>query len=228
ECAWEDVADAEHTIRHEDRYKEYERVDRLMKLGILKNVDYRLIENVKNMPYDKEKWIYKQSDDRTCRYILGTKGTKTLICCGVNPSTASPEDLDPTMKNVEAIARANGYDSYVMINLYPMRATDPNDMHKFRDESIIEENLKHIKDILAVGNCDIWAAWGTLIETRGYLRECLEKLLEITKSYNCNWYTIGKRSKDNHPHHPLYLNKDSKMVEFEDIEDYASMLKTRK
>lgn len=36
ECAWVDVPLDEHVVRHEDRYKEYERVDKLIKLGVIK------------------------------------------------------------------------------------------------------------------------------------------------------------------------------------------------
>ena len=32
------------------------------------------------------------------------------------------------MKSVERLAAANGFDSWIMFNVYPQRATDPNDM----------------------------------------------------------------------------------------------------
>lgn len=223
ECAWDDVTEIDYIINHSDRYREYERVDKLLKQGILNNPDFNLIAKVKCLSYDKSKWIYEHSADQMNRYLLGTKGKKTLICCGVNPSTASPEDLDPTMKNVESFAKANGYDSYIMINLYPMRATNPKDMHKEMDETIAIENLKYIEKILSTGNCDIWAAWGTIIKTRSYLKECLEQIVKVADTYNCKWYTFGNKSKDGHPHHPLYLKKNSTMDDF-DIHRYLKDL----
>ena len=48
------------------------------------------------------------------RYILGTRGEKPLICVGINPSTARPGALDPTLKSVERIARNSGFDSFIM------------------------------------------------------------------------------------------------------------------
>lgn len=223
-CIWEDVTDAVCDVKHEDRYKEYERVDRLIKQGILEPFADDLLAKVKNLPYDEDKWIYQQSKDRKSRYLLGTRGAKTLICCGVNPSFASPEDLDPTMKNVDAIAQKNGFDSYVMINLYPMRATDPNKMHKDMDEEIVMENLKHIESVLQSGDCEIWAAWGTLIEKRKYLSDCLRQIAELTDTYKCKWFTIGEKSKAGHPHHPLYLKQDSKRDDF-DVKAYVEGLK---
>jgi hypothetical protein len=66
----------------------------------------------------------------------------------------------------------------------------------------------------------IWAAWGTIIEKREYLRSCVFDMIEIGKKYNANWFTVGKRSKKaGHPHHPLYLKKDS-LIEPFDIETY--------
>lgn len=224
ECAWEDVNEAEYTVSHEDRYKEYERVDRLMKQGIIEKEDKNLIAKVRNKPYDKNKWIYEQSGDLKNRYLLGTKGMRTLICCGVNPSFASPEDLDPTMKNVEYFAEKNGYDSYVMINLYPMRATNPQDMHTSIDEAIVKENFENIEKILSTGTCDIWAAWGTLIKTRRYLKDCLLQIVEIADKYDCKWFTIGEKSKEGHPHHPLYLRKACGMEKF-DVYKYIESMK---
>ena len=62
------------------------------------------------------------------RYILGTRGTRPLICVGINPSTAAPDALDPTLQSVERIALTNGYDSFLMFNVYAQRATRPDDM----------------------------------------------------------------------------------------------------
>lgn len=223
ECAWEDIIE-ECIIKHEDRYREYERVDKLMKLGILGEITKDLTFKVKDMPYDENEWIYKQSEDKKNRFLLGKRGKKTLICCGVNPSVASPEDLDPTMKNVQRFAEQNGYDSYLMINLYPMRATNPNDMHEVVDEDIVKANLEYIEEILSKGNCDIWAAWGTLIKKRKYLKECLNGIVDIADKYECTWYTIGEKSKEGHPHHPLYLSKSCTVDAF-DVHTYLESLK---
>ena len=61
----------------------------------------------------------------------------------------------------------------------------------------------------------IWAAWGTIIEKRPYLRQCLLDMLEIGNTYGANWYCAGKVSKKGHPHHPLYLRKDEKIRPFD-------------
>jgi len=164
-------------------------------------------------------WIYQINRTNTVRYILGTEGLTSLVCIGVNPSTAEPFKLDPTLKSVERIAKHHGFDSWIMLNLYPQRSTNPNNLHSCRDEYLHRKNLLHFENILTVRQPVIWAAWGTLVTKRPYLMECLRDICELTKKHECSWVTFGKRSKDGHPHHPLYLRKDFEMDDF-DLEEY--------
>ncbi len=73
------------------------------------------------------KWLYFNNSLNSHRYILGEKGDRILACIGVNPSTAYPENLDPTLNSVKNIALHNGFDGWVMYNLYPQRSTNPKD-----------------------------------------------------------------------------------------------------
>lgn len=75
-------------------------------------------------------WYYEPHTYQSYRYVLGRVGKHPLVCIGINPSTAQPGALDPTLKSVERLAAANGFDSWIMFNVYPQRATDPNDMDK--------------------------------------------------------------------------------------------------
>ena len=75
--------------------------------------------------YDSRKWLYVPDFYTEYRYILGTRGQNPLICIGVNPSTAAPDDLDNTLKSVARIAEGNGFDSWIMFNVYAQRATRP-------------------------------------------------------------------------------------------------------
>ena len=67
--------------------------------------------------YDAQKWLYVPDFYTEYRYILGTRGANPLICIGINPSTAAPDDLDNTLKSVSRIAAGNGYDSWIMFNV---------------------------------------------------------------------------------------------------------------
>lgn len=155
---------------------------------------------------------------------MGIKGDNPLICFGINPSTTEPGALDNTMKSVDRIANNNGFDSWIMLNIYPQRTTNPNDMDNKMNDIICVENLKYIEEILTRKNVTIWAAWGALINKRKYLKKCLKEIGELSTKYKCKWVCFGKKAKDGHPHHPLYLRKDEKPEDF-DINDYLKSIK---
>ena len=64
--------------------------------------------------YDVSRWLFVPNTYCDWRYLLGTRGQKPLICVGINPSTARPDALDPTLQSVQRIALNNGYDSFIM------------------------------------------------------------------------------------------------------------------
>ena len=111
-------------------------------------------------------WYYEPHTYQPYRYVLGRVGRRPLVCIGINPSTAQPGALDPTLKSVERLANANGFDSWIMFNVYPQRATNPNDMDKTPDRALCGENLRWLQAVLAQTEPTMWAAWGTLIEKR--------------------------------------------------------------
>lgn len=170
--------------------------------------------------YDAEKWLYVPDTYCDYRYILGTRGKKPLICIGINPSTAAPDALDNTLKSVERIALGNGFDSFLMFNVYAQRATDPDDMESTCNPSLHRENMAAFAYILSLSEAPvIWAAWGTVIEKREYLPACVEDMIALGKAHGARWVCAGAISKKGHPHHPLYLRKDEKLKPF-DIESY--------
>jgi len=182
--------------------------------------------NRPNPDYDITKWLYVPNYYSEYRYILGTRGEKPLICVGINPSTAAPDDLDNTLKSVERVAHHNGFDSFIMFNVYAQRATDPDDMELNYNQSLHAENMKAFDYALSLDtNCSpaVWAAWGTIIEKRDYLPDCVRDMIAIGNSRGARWFSAGKKSKKGHPHHPLYLRKDSPLEEF-DVNGYLDTL----
>ena len=177
--------------------------------------------------YDSQKWLYVPDFYTEYRYILGTRGQNPLICIGVNPSTAAPDDLDNTLKSVSRIAEGNGFDSWIMFNVYAQRATRPEDMDRELNQVLHRANMAAFEYILqnvAQGlRPAVWAAWGTIIEKRPYLPGCVRDMVALGRRYNARWLCAGKRSAKGHPHHPLYLRKDEKTVDF-DVEQYLEGL----
>ncbi|MBE6981119.1 MAG: DUF1643 domain-containing protein [Ruminococcaceae bacterium] len=180
--------------------------------------------NTPNDQYDIEKWLYAPNFYSEYRYILGTRGKNPLICIGINPSTAQPGDLDNTLKSVERIALGNGFDSFIMFNVYAQRATDPDTMEKNCNPILHRENLEAFRYVLSISpKPAVWAAWGTIIEKRDYLPMCLRDMLQVGQELGAGWYCAGAISKKGHPHHPLYLRKDEKLKPF-DVEGYLDRL----
>ena len=194
---------------------------------LLELVTFRDALKAANTPkpeYDVARWIYAPDFYSEYRYILGTRGKAPLICIGINPSTARPDDLDNTLKSVERIALGNGFDSFIMFNVYAQRATDPDAMEQRCNLLLHKENMEAFRYVLSISQKPaVWAAWGTIIEKREYLPACLRDMLSIGQEYGAQWYCAGPVSKKGHPHHPLYLRRDEKLKPF-DVQAYLAGL----
>ena len=161
-----------------------------------------------------DNWVYERTEDNKARFLLGEPGARTLVCIGINPSTAEPGRLDNTLTSVKRFSKDLQYDSWMMLNVYPQRATDPNDLQHDMDRQYHEENLKQIASFVASGSFDVWAAWGTNIRKRHYLLPCLNDIVAITTKRSIKWFTMGNTTKHGHPHHPLYLSRHSVLEPF--------------
>ena len=172
--------------------------------------------------YDAERWLYVPNVYSEYRYILGTRGEHPLICIGINPSTAAPDNLDNTLKSVERIALYNGFDSFLMFNVYAQRATRPDDMEPVCSAALHSENRKAFRYLLSLSDTPaIWAAWGNIIEKRDYLTDCMSDFASDGKAAGAQWFTAGPLLKSGHPHHPLYLKATTALLPF-DIDAYLA------
>ena len=178
-----------------------------------------------SIAYDRERWLYVPDFYTEYRYVLGTIGKHSLICVGINPSTAEPDNLDPTLKSVSRLSYANGFDSWLMANVYAQRATKPDDMDRNRNNLLHFENLNAFRALLELVSAQgsapvIWAAWGAIIEKRQWLTDCVHDMANLAGSFDSVWVCAGKCSVKGHPHHPLYLRKDEIFHPF-DIDNYC-------
>ena len=168
-------------------------------------------------------WIFKNRADDAYRYVLGTEGSKTLFCVGVNPSTAKPGCLDATMRKVKSISEYNGFDSFIMLNLYPQRSSDFEGLSKCeeRDESL--ENLRQIEDVISDRKkIVVWLAFGDLIYGRKYLAGCFKDIYGTMAKTEVKWLAAGV-NKSGAPKHPLYQKNDTVLVPF-DAKEYIKTL----
>ncbi|WP_082538186.1 DUF1643 domain-containing protein [Angustibacter sp. Root456] len=168
-------------------------------------------------------WIYTPSPDNSGRTLLGTECAQPLVCVGINPSTAAPGDLDPTVATVARVAEDSGFDGFMMLNVYPQRATNPSDLHAAADPELHAWNLRSIATFADGRTLNVWAAWGTLIRKRKYLPQCLTDIVALPELANVQWLTRGPRSRAGHPHHPLYVRADARLNTF-DVVAYLATL----
>ena len=153
-------------------------------------------------------WIYEKNEDNTARYVLGTVGDNPLACFGINPSTAEPNNLDPTVRRVQLIAASTGHDSFIMFNIYPQRATDPKNLHRTADMGLVTENEYYLSKTVGGRRLKIWAAWGNLVDSREYLPKLRQRIMSLPGFENVEWVKRGPPTSKGHPRHPLYCRSD--------------------
>lgn len=170
--------------------------------------------------------IYQQGDE-TNRFVLGKQGRNPLFVIGLNPSTADVKKSDPTMRKVMGIAERFKCDSFVMLNLYPQRTTNPSDLHKELSGELFKQNLQEItKALSTVEKPLIFVAWGDNIGIRKYLYRCAKEIITQIGD-NAVWLQTGALTKNGHPRHPLYANYDWALSGF-DFKNYVEYLKSIK
>ena len=126
----------------------------------------------------------------------------------LNPSTADANIDDPTIRRCMGYAMRWGYYGIIVVNLFALRATDPNDLCA-SDDPIGPENYHYIFQASREASLTI-AAWGI----RGkYLKQDEKVLAQLT---NCHYLALTKNGS---PRHPLYLRKELQAIPFESQEE---------
>lgn len=142
------------------------------------------------------------SDCERYRYSLtriwddtGRKATFVML----NPSTATEVQNDPTVERCERRARALGYGSFCVTNIFAFRATDPKEMRAQLD-AIGPDNDHAIADAALWGD-DVICAWGSHGEhlNRG------QSVFALLQAQDRPLYHLGL-TKHGHPKHPLYIS----------------------
>lgn len=183
----------------------------------------KFIWNKSTVSMDGE--LYDKNESKnTFRYCLKGNGENPLIVIGLNPSTADNEKPDPTMKAVVTFVEKNGFDGFLMINLYPLRTPSPAILkQKGFDADIHKKNMQKIDSYLKkINEPTILLAFGAKIEEIKFLKKCLIDIVEVCQKYNPKWMCL-KKTNSGHPCHPLYLKRDLPLISF-DIFSYIENL----
>jgi len=145
-------------------------------------------------------------EGRPCTFIM------------LNPSTADAFESDPTVTRCLKYAKAWGFGSLTVLNLFALRATDPKELYNVRDPHG-PDNARIIGETIGqqAGNSKFWTemndvplplvvcAWGSL----NIAHEYGKMMVSTLKGYGVQPCAL-KLTKEGFPGHPLYLKADLK------------------
>jgi hypothetical protein len=134
------------------------------------------------------------------RYFLrrewGRHRTQPLHFLMLNPSTADERKNDPTVERCQRRAKALGFQSFIVTNLFAFRATDPKAMKAAADPIGLDTDtwIQLAADLSRITIC-AWGNHGQFLERSAEVRRLLSNYplfaLDITGA--------------GEPRHPLYV-----------------------
>ena len=125
-------------------------------------------------------------------------GKEGLVFVLLNPSTATATEDDPTILSCIRRACSWGYRELTVVNLFAMRATDPQQMMAEGDLAIGERNDDALQWAARLPGRVVVAAWG---DGGAHLDRANTVLPVISPAF------AMKMTKKGQPRHPLYLSE---------------------
>jgi hypothetical protein len=165
------------------------------------------------------------SDDGHHRFALWRRWAAgpLLPFLGLNPSTATEAEDDPTIRREVGFAKRAGAAGLLKLNLSPFRATKPRKLYALlgttnedRRLAFPDERLRAVHDLLVdqedLGEHRIVAAFGGFagagVTARAYLAEEAASLYRCYVSRGFEFVALGE-TLAGWPRHPLYVRADA-------------------
>ncbi|WP_425561192.1 DUF1643 domain-containing protein [Leucobacter chromiireducens] len=123
-----------------------------------------------------------------------------------HPQHGRAECPRPHSDACTAFAERSGYDSWTMFNVYPQISRNPAGIQPDADHVLAAENMHRIADHVSGRPLTVLATWGTLIDSRPYLRNLARDIAALPQLQACTWVQLGIPTTALHPRHPLYVN----------------------
>ena len=152
------------------------------------------------------------SEDRRHRYTLRHVWDERLppaMVIGLNPSTADEQKLDPTLRRVRGLLKADGFGSFVMTNLFAFRATDPKSM-MCTDDRIGPANDSILRSVAS----EVLLAQGRIIAAWGIHGSWKDRDKEVVRLLSPAELWVWELTDAGQPRHPLYLPGGTKLVKW--------------
>jgi hypothetical protein len=134
---------------------------------------------------------------------------RAVLFIGMNPSVASAEVSDPTCHRELMFARDWGFTRYLKGNVLDWRATSPKDLPHDPDTAASPENLPALIEMAREAEIVVMA-YGKLHKRYAGI---VDAVIAAMRSEGHALKCLG-RNKDGSAKHPLYLRKDSVLLDF--------------
>lgn len=134
------------------------------------------------------------------RVLTPTRAQNPLVVIAMNPSYADHSKSDKTVNTVIAASSQLGHDGWLMLNLYPERATSPSNLKPF-DSTLWAQNWAEIDGVLnTFGVDEVLGAWGD--PPNATIREAQVQTLAALRARRTRVYYFGTLNKSGAPPHP--------------------------
>ncbi len=163
------------------------------------------------------------SEDGRYRYYLTRRwdnGRYPIIFALLNPSTATAETDDPTIRRCIGYARKWGYGGLIVVNLFALRSPNPETLYTL-DDPVGPENKEYWDKAIHEARQDalygegpgyespILCGWGT---HGGHMNQD-DAALGWLEQRPARALALGV-TKEKFPRHPLYTRKDAKPTKY--------------
>ncbi len=125
----------------------------------------------------------------------------------LNPSTADAEIDDPSVLKLISFGRVWNFDGYLLTNLWPLRATNPNRLFAYKGDIISEGTADFLIHCFREANItEVLCCWGTHAKTT-----CRKQIHTRGHAFQKAFLSAGLkllclgRNQDGTSKHPLYL-----------------------
>jgi hypothetical protein len=147
---------------------------------------------------------------RFALHIQWSHGPRWLMVIGLNPSTATELQDDPTVLRCKKRAKALGFHRLVMCNLFAYRATAPKDMQALDPADAIGglEQMNTLRQEAAAAEI-ILCAWG---EHGAHSRQA-HTVLRLLNPHRAKFRCLAL-NQSGHPKHPLYCRNDAVLIPY--------------
>jgi hypothetical protein len=139
---------------------------------------------------------------------LDPQNPRPLLICGLNPSTATADEDDATIRKESKYAARWGCGRLIKVNAYDYRTRDPDELFRASRQGIPihtpenEATIMRLVKATRAANGIVLVAWGRRIEP--------SRQLALASLFGAA-YCLGT-NKDGSPVHPLYQRDDAERI----------------